>query len=356
MNNNARELNRQLQDMTYGGKLMLPIGEYTIEEPIVVDTPCIKIEGDVWNYPSDPNGVFESPYGTKLKLYKNDIPAFSIGDQHVLGGNVIKDIGIQGNIVGMDTRGLFDYENPSASAGLCFAGTRVDQGEFSKLSMCGLASGICVTGNASIDGCTFKQLNTDGCCVGFYFSPQASYYPMFRNCIAADTPYYGFFVNGENRILHHLEISDTNFVRNGGAFPEDNPYPKAAVCFYKVSNCAVKNCTFDRAGTFWYFSPDATKNEERQSSKQPTPALYIKGNKNQIVGNSFSRCVSDAIVIHGDHNVIMNNIVDKNIVVRGSRNIFINNVFTRDDARIIISEHSYDNEFINISDDRIVKL
>lgn len=308
-----------------------------MEQPLIVDIPCIKIEGEVWNYPSDPNGVFESPYGTKLKLKKNGIPAVSVGEQMVLGGNVIKDLGIQGDIIGMDTRGLFDYQNPSASAGLYFGGTRVDQAEFSKLSMCGLAAAISVADNAEIDGCTFEKINTDGCCIGFYFSPRASYYPMFRHCIAADTPSYGFFVNGKGASMHHLDIYGCMFVRNGGAFPDNNPYPPAAVCFYKVSNCSIRDCTFDGTGTFWYYSPDAKKNSKRVASKQATPCIYIKGNGNRITGNLFTKCASHAIVIHGDNNIIMNNIMDGNIIIRGKKNQLINNVFTND-AKVIMEE------------------
>lgn len=356
MNKNITDLNKELNAMKHGGKMYLPVGEYSVDQPIVVDIPCIKIEGEVWNYPSDPNGVFESPYGTKLKMGNNHIPAFSIGEQVVLGGNVIKDIGIQGNITGMDTRGLFDYQNPTASAGLCFQGTRVDQAEFSKLSMCGLASAVCVTGNAEIDACTFEKMNTDGCCVGFYFSPRASYYAMFRNCVVADTPSYGFFVNGEGKCMHHLDISGLAFVRNGGAFPDDNPYPTAALCFYEVSNCSVRNCTFDRTGTFWYYLPDAKLNKDRQSSKQATPDLFIKGNSNRIDGNIFTNGTTDAIVIHGDNNIIMNNVLDRNIVIYGNNNILINNVFTKEDAGIMVSEQSSGNQFINIPDERIRRI
>lgn len=348
-------INREIKGLTKGGKVCLPVGQYDIDEPVIVDTSCIKIEGEVWNYSSDPNGVFESKYGTKLRMRRNDIPAIYISRDNVLGGNVIKDIGIQGNISGMDTRGLFDFSNPSASAGICFNGKRVDQAEVSKISCCGLASAICVTGTAEIDGCTFEKINTDGCCIGFYFAPGASFYPMFRNCIVADTPSYGFFVNGEGVELHNLDINDMKFVRNGGAFPRDNPYPKAAVCFYKVSNCSVRNNTFDLSGTFWYYEDDATENSQRQPSVQPTPALWIEGNCNRIIGNTFSNCASDAIVIKGDSNIIMNNIVDKNIIIKGNNNVVANNVFTNQDVKIIVSENSSGTEFVNVADYRIIQ-
>ena len=85
----------------------MPTGQYDISTPVVIDVSCIKLEGEVWNYSCDPNGVFESDYGAKLRLMRNDIPAIFVGKENVLGGVVINDIGIQGNISGMDTRGLF---------------------------------------------------------------------------------------------------------------------------------------------------------------------------------------------------------------------------------------------------------
>ena len=353
--NNSTEINLELAKLTNGGRIYLPVGKYNIVEPIVVDTPCIKIEGEVWNYSADPNGVFESKYGTKLRHTRLDIPAIIMSRENVIGGNIIKDIGIQGDIVGMDTRGMFNYENPAASAGICFCSKRVDQAEVSKVSCCGLAAAVVVTGTAEIDACTFEKINADGCCIGIYFAPRASYYARFCHCIVADTPSYGFFANGEKAYVHNLDISDTYFVRNGGAFPKDNPYPKAAVCFYKVSKCAIRNNVFDAAGTFWYYEPTATHNSERQPSTTAVPALYLEGNNNRIIGNSFANSSADSIVINGDGNIIMNNIVDNDIVINGNGNIISNNVFTSENSKVILSAVSKDNEFIGIPESRIIR-
>lgn len=350
------EIRKQLSEIQRGGRIYLPVGEYQIEETIVLDVPCVKLEGEVWNYSSDPNGVFESDYGTKLRMRRNDIPAIMMSKNCVLGGNVIKDIGIQGNIVGMDTRELFDYQKPMASAGLYFDNQRIDQAEFSKISFCGLASAVCAAGDAEIDGCTFEKLNTDGCCIGFYFVPKASFYAMFRNCIAADTPSYGFFINGEDRKIHNIDINDMRFVRNGGAFSENHSYPAAAVCLWQTSDCSIRNCTFDFSGVYWHYAADAKSNEERQISKQETPALWIAGNRNRITGNIFSHGSSDSIVIHGDDNIIMNNIVDRNIVISGKRNVIAGNIFTREDAKIILLEDSKDTRFINVTEERIQRV
>ena len=105
-------------------------------------------------------------------------------------------------------------------------------------------------------------------------------------------------------------------MRNGGAFPDEFPYPKAAVCFYKVTNCSVRNNTFDLAGVFWYYDDDATENSQRQPSSQPTTALWIDGDSNN--------------------------------------NVITNNIFTTKDARVIVSINSKDNEFIGIPEERII--
>ncbi len=353
MANDTSLINLELHRLVNGGRVYLPVGQYNVNEPVLIDTPCTKLEGEVWNYPSDPNGVFESKYGTKLRLSGNGIPAIYISRDNVLGGNIVKEIGIQGNIAGMDTRSMFDYANPAVAAGICFDSKRVDQSEFSKISCCGLASAISVTGTAEIDACTFEKINADGCCIGVYFAPRASYYAMFKSCVVADTPSYGFFASGENANMHSLEISDMKFVRNGGAFPEDNPYPRAALCFYKVSKCCVKNNLFDAAGTFWYYDDDATSNSQRKPFVQPTPSLYIEGDKNRIVGNTVLNGAADAIVIKGDGNIVINNIVDRNIIIQGNNNIVANNIFTAADARIIICKGSLGNELVNVSENRI---
>lgn len=347
-------INEKIENLHNGGKVYLPSGQYDISKPLVIDMPCVKIEGEVWNYPSDPNGVFESDYGTKLRLTKNDIPAIFMSIKNVIGGNVIRDIGIQGNIKGMDTRDLFDFDNPCASAGICFNGQRVDQAEISKVSFCGLASGVCVTGSAEVDACTFEKINADGCSIGFYFAPRASYYAMFRTSVVADNPLYGFFANGENSEMYNLDINDCIFVRNGGAFPESFTYPKSAVCLYKVNESSVRNSTFDMSGTFWYFDDDATENTQRQPFTQKTPALWIEGNGNRITGNTISHSASHAIVIKGDNNVIINNIVDSDIIIDGNNNIVSNNIFTNDDSKIIIAKGTKNTEFINIPEERIV--
>ena len=327
---NSSDINIAIAECKKGGKVYLETGKYDVSETVILDAPCLRLEGEVWNYPSDPNGVFESDFGTKLRLAKSGLPAIRIGKENVIGGATVKDIGIQGNICGMDTRGMFDYANPTAASGICFDAKRVDQCEFSKVSFTGLASAICATGESEIDACTFEKLNTDGCCIGVYFAPKASYYAMFRHLIVADTPEYGFLANGEKTFMHNLDIDGLRFVRNGGAFSNGTPFPKAAVCFYKVSKCAIRNCIFDAPGEFWYYEPTATKNKERQIHKSEVPALVIEGNGNRITGNTFLNCSAEAIIINGDNNIVMNNICDGDIVVNGKNNIVLNNVFTKE--------------------------
>ena len=42
-----------------GGKVYLPAGCYTVDQPIVIDTSSFTLEGESWACNIDPNGVFE---------------------------------------------------------------------------------------------------------------------------------------------------------------------------------------------------------------------------------------------------------------------------------------------------------
>ncbi|MBE5772406.1 MAG: hypothetical protein E7337_00550 [Clostridiales bacterium] len=353
--NNGTDIALALKTLQGGGKVFVPAGSYDICAPVVMDIPCQKLEGEVWNYSSDPNGVFESRYGTKLRMRRNDIPAIDIAPQRVLGGNVIRDIGIQGNISGMDTRGLFDFSNPAAASGLYFGGQRIDQAEFSKISFCGLASAVCAAGDSEIDACTFEKLNTDGCCIGIYFSPRAAFYPMFRQCIVADNPAYGFFADGRGRIIHNVEVSECRFVRNGGAFPEDG-LPHAAVCLYHINKCALRDNLIDDPGTFWYYDPNATCNDQRQPSHRKTTAIHVEGCENRITGNTVLNSSAESIVVKGDRNILLNNIVDGDIVVEGTGNILSGNVFTKPEARLVLKGKCEGTQISGIPEDRIVRM
>jgi len=356
MKKNSAGINGEIGKLSMGGTVYLPVGTYDIHESVLIDTPCIKLEGEVWNYSADPNGVFESEYGTKLRMQRNDIPAVYVGRDQVLGGIIIKDIGIQGNIKGMDTRGLFDSQNPSASAGVCLDSRRVDQAEFSKLSFCGVASAICAINKARIDGCLFEKLNTDGCCVGIYFAPEASYYTTFRACIVADTPAYGFFAQGENAIIFNTRICNSHFVRNGGAFLDNHPWPKAVVCLYHVSESIVNDNIFDYPGVFWYYPEDATDNRQKTVLKHPIPAIWVEGDKNRIIGNIFTHSSEKTMVVKGSGNIIMNNIIDSDIYIEGEHNIVANNIFSNSEAKIILGKGSENTELINVPEERIVRI
>ena len=78
------------------GRIHLSAQQYNITEPILIDRPCVRLEGEVWAYSSDPNGVFESHYGTQLRLRGNgNILMNNIADGDVIiegDGNVISGL------------------------------------------------------------------------------------------------------------------------------------------------------------------------------------------------------------------------------------------------------------------------
>lgn len=316
-----------------GGRIDLKSARYDIGKTISLMTPCTFLSGDVWSYSSDPNGVFDSVYGTKLKLVKS-CAAITLGTYGKLQGSSIQNIGFFGTRKGMDTRSLMTDIGPNEECGLHFIKSRLDQGEFTKLSFCGLGSGIKVDEQAELDACRFDRLNLDGNANGVWFMPTASYYTRFSRCVVADDPYYGFYANGTNASIHNLEIVDNLFVRNGGAFIAESAFEPAAVLLKNINNSLVRDNLFDCSGTYWLYNDDADP-ASKQIIKRRTKALVIHGNGNRIVGNVFSHMSDVAIHIIGDNNVLVNNISDGDIVVRGNNNQIEGLVFTKSGAKLI---------------------
>ncbi len=340
-----------------GGSVRLENARYDISAPIVIDTPCVRLSGEIWGYPSDPNGVFEAHHGTKIRLQGKDFPAILVGKSQTLSGNIVSDIGVYGDCIGMDTRPLYSLELPTSSVGLAFTNVRSDQCHFSKLSFCGLACGIYAAESAKIDACRFEGINTDGCYMGVMFAPSAAYYPRFDKVIVADTPAFGFLLDGTNSLMHNVEIQDCHFVRNGGSFRQDcTPEKTAAVMFKNVNNCLIRNSLIDYAGVFWYYEPTAKENTEKQVEKNPCASLWVCGNKNRVLANTISHSSGDSIIVEGNENILIGNIVDGNVVIKGNGNVVQSLVFTSKDARLIISEDSTDTLIFGVPEERIVKL
>ena len=341
-----------------GGVLSLKSGRYDIEKSIVFDTPSLSFSGGVWACNVDPNGVFESGFGTKIRMHGKSFPALVMGDKRSsIAGAIIRDIGVQGDIVGMDTRPIVDFNKPKNAAGLLLSNVRTDQCAFSKLSFCGLANAVVASGEAEIDACIFENINTDGCGNGFWFSPRASYYARFRSCIMADNPYYAFYIGGEGKHIHNLEILDSHFVRNGGAFTDGKGPLPAAVFFDHVSRCALTHCIFDAPGVFWYYDDNAKENEQRQPSKRKTTALMIIGDENRIRDNTFLNSSDDSIRIEGNRNILIGNIADGNVRISGEGNIVSTLIFTKQNARLILEGKAKDTTvLIGVEESRVVRI
>lgn len=334
----SRELNERLGKLKNGGgRVLLPSGTYPIYRSLLLDSSSACFAGEVWACNTDPNGVFETAHGTKIRMHGGDFSALVIGkDTSPISGALVRDLGVQGDIVGMDVRDLVDFENPQRAAGLCLRSVRTDQCEFSKMAFCGCASAVCATGDAEIDACIFEKLNTDGCGNGFYFAPRASYYTRVRACIMADNPYYGFYAGGAQRKIHNLQMTDCHFVRNGGAFREGDGHIPAAALLENISSCEVDHCLFDDPGTYWHYEKDAVKNGERQISHRKATALYVIGNKNRLTNNTFLHSSEASVRIVGDENTLMSTIADGSVHICGEGNTVVNLVFAKPEARLIL--------------------
>ena len=357
-NGNSAWIQKRLDELAFqGGRTLLSAGEYTIDQTVVLDTSSLCLAGEVWSCNTDPNGVFEAMHGTKLRMRGKDFPALAVGRKtSPISGAVVRDLGVQGDIGGMDTRKITDFSSPQKAAGLCLDSVRTDQCEFSKLSFCGLANAVCATGMAEIDACIFEKINTDGCGNGFFFAPHFSFYARVRSCIMADNPYYGFYADGKCGRIHNLEILDCHFVRNAGAFtPEDGRIP-AAVFFDHISRCAVTHNIFDAPGTFWYYDADAVRNDQRQPSHQKAVGLYVIGDENRIKDNTFLHSSDDSICIEGNGNVLLSNIADGNVRIRGTGNIVSQLIFTRPEARLILEGNAKETtQTMGVPTERVVK-
>lgn len=354
---NEKYIRRQLHKKSLrGGKVYLAAGEYLLGETLVMDTSSSTLEGESWTCNVDPNGVFESPYGTKLKLCGKDFPAITVGKQNVLSGVTVKNIGIQGDIFGMDTRVLFDSSDLSVSAGIFIENMRIDQCEFSKISGCGLSVAICAKGDCFVDACTFEKINADGCCIGIYFAPRLCCFTRFRQFVVADTPSYGIFIDGENAWLDGMNISEMMLIRNCGSSPITTEEP-AAVYLKKVSGCIFRDNVISDAGTFWFYSPDSVENDDRQIYKNQAVGLKIVGNHNQVHHNKVVGSSREEMVIEGDKNILMNNVVDADVVICGRENVVHSLAFTEETGHLIlIGEAAASTEIFAVNEERIVRI
>ena len=212
--------------------------------------------------------------------------------------------------------------------------------------------------NAEIDACRFHKINTDGCCVGLYFAPRASYYAHFDQCVVADTPSYGLFADGTNaklgRSIHNVDVTDIHFVRNCGA---NHIQEEAAAVYLKhISNCAFRDNVVDFPGVFWYYEPNATSNDERQIQKNQAIGLYVIGNRNRITNNVFSHSSRESVRIEGDGNILLNNIADGDVIIQGVGNTVINLVFSTEKGKLILRGAAAETtSLFGIEESRIVK-
>ena len=345
--------------LKHGGALELESARYDIEKTVTLDESSRAIVGKIWSCNTDPNGVFEAKTGTKIRMQGRDYPAIRIGDTtDPISGSKVCELGVQGDIPGMDTRPLVDFDRPEASAGLVIDKVRCDQCHFENLSFCGLASAVCLSGTAMSDACVFDAINVDGCGNGFWVSPRVSVYSHIRNCVAADTPYYGVYVDGKGKRIHNLAIYNTHFVRNAGAFVDGDGMIHASVLLKDVDRCEVRDCLFDSPGTFWHYPDNAKHNKEKDEIiKRSAVALYVKGNGHRIRGNAFYNSSDDSIRIIGNGNILMSNICDSNVRISGRDNYVSSIAFTNPDARLILEGEAWDTTVIfGVEESRIVKI
>lgn len=222
-------------------------------------------------------------------------PALSVGYIRVVGGTVIQNIGVQGDLDGMDTRTLYNPFCPSSASGLHFGGSRVDQGEFSKLSFCGLGVGICVDGNSDV-----------------------------RNC---------------------------------GSMPQGNDETAAAVYIRNVTAATVRECMIDYAGIFWYLAPDATQTRQRDKYKERTVGIRIASDSYRILDNIINHSSDASISVKENQNILNGNIVDGDVVIEGLGNTVSNLIFSQENSKLILVGRAVEStNVLDVPEERILRM
>lgn len=293
-----------------GGKVYLKQGVYKIDSPIIIQNRSIHIDGDSWNYPNDPNGVYESNNGVKLFVKEN---SYGI-DLHSASGATLENIGFQGIKTTGATKGLFDFEHPTYNAGLASTYSRNDQMLISRISSCGLATGFSIIPTGDIDASIFEKLNADGCNIGFLFSPKATYYATIRDSILADCPAFGLCVTSKYQAgsyLRTLTIDGIVCVRNGGGFTQEQIAKfgeKAIAGMYigVVHESKIVNNQIDDSGTYWNTSENSTKGYLYEYAN----STEIKDKKNSVIYTKDYTYNCHGLVIEGTNCLVANNRVN----------------------------------------------
>lgn len=354
-----------------GGKVRIPSATFDVSNPIVINKKCIKIEGDSWNYPNDPNGVYESNEGSKL-----NVSAGNNGIQiNGASGATISDIGFSGQFKDGQVKGTFNINNPIKDAGLVSLSGRNDQMLISRVSSQGMSAGFCIVPNGSIDACMFEHLNADGCNIAFFFSPKNNYYTTIKESIFSDCPAFGVCVKKNTMSGAYesqmLTVDGIVCVRNGGGFtPEQleqfGEDMAASMLIADVIQSRIINNQIDDCGSYWDTtlystvgrlieyadSYDIIKDDgtvyatkdyiydcnglvfkgvnslianNRVGGCRGGFALKVLGNNNNIIGNIFRGSKGFSIV--GDGNKFNDNRVNGNSVVSGNNNVVSNITF-----------------------------
>ena len=184
---------------------------------------------------------------------------------------------------------------------------------------------------------------------------RASYYTRFHRCIVGDTPSYGFLAGKEGSPLSTLSIIETHFVRNCGGSHIPGEVP-AAVLIKDIRLSVFSGNLIDAPGTFWYFRPDAVSNSDKTVIKNPAVGLYLIGKKNKITNNVCEHSSRESMIIKGNENVLMGNIVDSDVVLEGVGNIVNGLTFTKPEARLIlVGEAAESTSVLGVEEGRIVR-
>ena len=341
-----------LSARTGGGKVVIPKGIYGITEQIIIPGRNLNIEGAVWNYPQDPNGVHPSNTGTKLALLTNEIESV-FKTQSDMSGMRMSQLGFQGlttvwDYEDADGNGADYYFDPNdiKNVGLYIGSGRFDQVSLHRLSFCGLAVGILA--KYTIDANVWSEINTDGCDYGILVDYSTCHHPKLLNNIVSDCVASGILYKTSAGQNSYGAVIDGNvLVRNASYLTPAQisaGYPQASLVLIGHRFASVINNTIVLSGVY-----KRQAGGENYTAYEGGIGLYFTGDHSVIRGNKIVWSTSKAATISGNYNTISGNVIEDEhdgVSVSGNYNSITGNVFdsvlsvTGDNNRIEGNTHS----------------
>jgi parallel beta-helix repeat protein len=321
---NAAGINRLLftpNDLTQtrGKVVKLVNGRFNLNTPILFNHPNSRLQGDIANYPKDPNGITESQFGTKVVQQLANSSAIIISGATRYGWQEVNQIGFVSVQKGGDGNPDLVYK-AQQNSGLFFNSAKRDQNKFSNLSFNNFSCAIYGDANTELDTAIFERINLDGNGQGFHYEG-TGFFCTLRDMVIADCPEPGlFFATKTFDQLFEWTFDNLTLVRNGGGIADPT---KNYSFVWGGHNSTITRCKFHDNGSYW------KGGNNNNNLFQPAGHLSINGSNNVISNNVMNKCRRNGIELYADRNMIINNTILNNgvdgVFVSSNKNLIQGN-------------------------------